>query len=132
MGETIDVEALRAKYSGDRKQLRTEYDHSLAQKKSNSASRDIGMGQALPNPVLMCQACQALGIVKKQYGYRVMDEQCERCGGEGVITQKPKPANEELQEKIKRVEALIEASDDLNELEQLEAALKERTLTALK
>ena len=31
--------------------------------------------------VKMCVMCQAMGTVKRQYGFRVMDEQCEACNG---------------------------------------------------
>ncbi|KAL1524292.1 hypothetical protein AB1Y20_019195 [Prymnesium parvum] len=127
----IDVEALRSKYSGDRDQLRAEYDAAVSKKAASKAGRGTGAGPELPNPVLMCHACQAHGIVKKQYGYRVMDETCDRCGGEGMIIQKPRPASEELKAKMARVEALIGEADSLEELERLEAALKERTIEAL-
>jgi len=130
--DNIDIEKLRAKYSGDRNQLREDYEAAARMKQSNvPANMDLGMGKDLPNPVVMCQACQALGTIKKQYGYRVMEEVCERCGGEGMIIQKPKVASEELLEKVARVEALIGEADSLEELERLEEALKERTINAL-
>jgi len=125
-----DVNALRAKYSGDRDKLKEEYDSAVKMKQSNVPAA-VDVTSQLRNPVIMCQACQAHGIVKKHYGYRVMDEQCETCGGEGMIIQKPKVASEELQEKVARVEALIEEADNLEDLERFEAALKERTLKAL-
>jgi len=55
-----------------------------------------------------------------------MDEQCEKCGGEGCIV---RPKNASVQgasdaEKIERVERLIEQADSLEELERLEAALR--------
>ena len=128
----VDVEALRQKYSGDRDKLRSDYNtEAKAMKSVETAKMDAVMGKELPYPVIMCQACQAHGIVKKQYGYRVMDEQCEQCGGEGMIIQKPKLASEELQEKVARVEALIVEVDSLEDLERYEAALKERTIQAL-
>ena len=34
--------------------------------------------------VKMCVMCQAMGTVKRQYGFRVMDEQCEACNGARV------------------------------------------------
>ena len=40
--------------------------------------------QQLSN-VKMCVVCQAQGTVKRQYGFRVMDEQCENCNGEGSV-----------------------------------------------
>jgi len=128
----IDVDALRKKYSGDRDGLRKEYDDAVQMKKSNVPEHMEGMpSEKGMTPVIMCQACQALGPVKKQYGYRVMDEVCEKCNGEGMIVQKPKLASEELQEKIARVEAMILEADTLEELGRLEKALKERTIKAL-
>ena len=47
--------------------------------------------------IIMCQACAAQGTVKKQYGYRVIDEQCETCAGEGVVKKGlAKKASDEL------------------------------------
>ena len=37
------------------------------------------------NEVIMCMACQAHGTVKRQYGFRVIDEVCEQCDGEGCF-----------------------------------------------
>ena len=126
------MDALREKYSGDRDTLRAEYNAALNTTKSEQAAKvDAVLGKGLPNPVIMCQACQAHGTVKVQYGYRVMDEQCKVCNGEGMIIQKPKVASEELQEKVARVEALILEVEDLEDLERYEAALKERTIQAL-
>ena len=79
MGEDdIDVDALRAKYAGDRNNLRAEYDAAVDLKKKSSAPSpmDSVTGGDKLNSVVMCQACQAHGYIKKQYGYRVMTEQC--------------------------------------------------------
>ena len=37
----------------------------------------------------------------------------------------------ELKQKVRQVEAMVAASEDLDELERLEAALKKRTIAAL-
>ena len=82
--------------------------------------------------IVMCQACQALGLFKKHYGYRVIDEECQTCGGEGVLRKgQAKYASDELKQKVKRVEAMVDECDDIDELERLEAALNKRTLAAL-
>ena len=123
----VDIEALRKKYNRPHDELRAD----AAASGQASATPRGSAATELKNPVLMCQQCQAHGVVKKQYGYRVIDEQCDKCGGEGVIVNRPKPASDELRKKISRVEALIEQVDSLEELERLEAALKARTLEAL-
>lgn len=121
----IDVEALRAKYSRPRADLLA--DAATVERSTSVTDR----APELKNPMLMCQQCQAHGIVKKQYGFRVIDEQCDKCGGEGIIMHRPTPASGELREKIFRVEAMISELDSIEDLERLEAALKERTLAAL-
>ena len=69
--------------------------------------------QQLSN-VKMCMMCQAQGTVKRQYGFRVMDEQCENCNGEGcIITRPPSTAD-----KIAKVEALIASATDLDSLQR--------------
>jgi hypothetical protein len=74
--------------------------------------------QQLSN-VKMCVVCQAQGTVKRQYGFRVMDEQCENCNGEGcIITRPPSTAD-----KIAKVEALIASATDLESLQRYEDAL---------
>ena len=74
--------------------------------------------QQLSN-VKMCMMCQAQGTVKRQYGFRVMDEQCENCNGEGcIITRPPSTAD-----KIAKVEALIASATDLDSLQRYEDAL---------
>jgi len=133
--DDIDMDALRAKYSRPREQILAEQ-----QQKDRQAS---GAGYAKGAPpakvgydslsdIVMCQACQALGTLKKQYGFRVMDEVCEMCDGEGVIRKgQMKLASDELKKKVRQVEALIEHVDDLDLLERYEAALQKRTIEAL-
>lgn len=131
--DDIDMEALKRKYSRPREEL-------LAEARMREARGETPLSSAAGNKaasdklseIVMCQACQAQGIVKKQYGYRVIDETCEVCDGEGVIRKnKPKPASEELCEKVRKVEALVEEVAELHQLERLEAALQERTIGAL-
>jgi len=63
---------------------------------------------------------QAQGIIKRQYGHRVMDEVCEACNGEGCIVTKPPT----LEQKIASLEALIASAESLEDLERYEAALR--------
>jgi len=133
----VDIEALRAKYSRPREVLLAEArakearDGTPLQAAAGLRADKVANLDKL-NEIVMCQACQALGTVKKQYGFRVLDEECGTCGGEGIIRKgQSKLASEELCEKVKRVEALVAAATDLEELERLEAALNERTLSSL-
>ena len=126
----IDMEALRAKYSRPRDELRAEL--ARAQPAVGGAAAPKGAMADRLNDLVMCSQCQALGIVKRQYGFRVIDEQCEGCDGEGVIRKGlGKLASAELREKVQKVEALIADCEDLDELERLEAALTKKTLKAL-
>ena len=70
--------------------------------------------------VKICVQCQAQGIIKRQYGHRVMDEVCAACDGEGCITTKPLTTAE----KIAKVEALIANAQDLESLQRYEDALR--------
>ena len=107
----------------------------------DAADRET-MGEAAPpltsksplDAMKMCATCQAHGIVKVQYGYRVMDQVCETCKGEGVLVNgKPiehagvdadsDPGNR--RRRLERLIELIERCDDLDELERLEARVAE-------
>ena len=121
--------ALRAKYSRPREQLVAEANAAGYDKQD--AKAPFGQSDALAD-IIMCQGCGAMGTVKKQYGYRVIDEQCETCNGEGVVRKGlAKQASEELKEKCRKVEALVEAAEDLETLERLEEALNKKTMEAL-
>lgn len=78
--------------------------------------------------VKICAACQAQGIIKVQYGYRVMDQVCEQCDGEGCIHPKQKKRDEVRKmttaEKVERVQKLIQDADSLADLDRYEAALR--------
>lgn len=134
---TPDMESLRAKYSQPREALRAQVNsapqssgHNVSAAQS-AAMASIETSQRL-NDIHMCQQCQAFGVIKVQYGYRVIDEQCPACGGEGIVRAgQGKPASDELKEKVAQVEALIEQVEDLDELERLEEALTKRSLKAL-
>ena len=119
------ADALRAKYAAAGRDAARAQAAASASPMAGAAA-----GKKLVE-VKICHACQAHGTVKRQYGYRVIDEVCEVCGGEGCITNKPKPASEELARKIRRVEALVATAEDLEALEALEAALKAKTIPAL-
>ena len=131
----VDMDALRRKYSRPREELERE----AAQKGFGADTPALRkQGEAMQNAndklndIVMCQNCQAMGTVKKQYGYRVLDEACSVCDGEGVIRKgQAKRASAELKAKVKAVEALVDACEDIDELERLEAALKKRTDAAL-
>jgi len=126
--DDINTEALRSKYSQPREQLRTQVS---VQASDGAVSFDPEAEKRL-NEIIMCQACQAHGVVKRQYEFRVIDETCEVCGGEGVLKKgMSKDASEELKEKVKRVEDLVANAADLDELERLEAALRTHTIDAL-
>lgn len=133
----VDMDALRAKYSRPREQLQAEAAQLDAQRSMTSthgAKQGAQMGAAYDRlqDIIMCQNCQAMGTLKKQYGFRVIDEVCDQCDGEGVIRKgQAKFASAELRAKVKQVEALVESCEDLVELERLEAALKKRTIPAL-
>jgi hypothetical protein len=135
-GSGIDIDEkqldqLRTKYSRPREEILAEV-QANPQPGSNPAAAALSDANSRLNDITMCSQCQAQGVVKKQYGFRVIDEQCESCGGEGIIRRgQSKPASEELREKVKRVEALIAEAEDLDELERLEAALQQRSLKAL-
>lgn len=121
--------ALRAKYSRPREQLIAEANAKGFDKQEVKAP--FGQSDALAD-IIMCQGCAAMGTVKKQYGYRVIDEQCETCQGEGVVRKGlAKKASDELKEKVRKVEALVEAAEDLETLERLEEALNKKTMEAL-
>merc|ERR1719152_645440 len=125
----IDVEALRRKYSQPREVLQ-------AQMKGKGTSPETSLPASvtgeLPVPVHICRHCQAAGIVKKQYGFRVIDEQCEACQGEGVIVHRPKPATADFVAKIEKVEELVQHASSLSELDELEAALRSGNLDPAK
>ena len=77
--------------------------------------------------VKICQACQALGTIKRVYEFRVMEEVCEACNGEGCIINKPLTTVE----KIAKVEALIASATDLESLQRYEDALRSGKLDAV-
>jgi len=123
----IDIEKLRQKYSRPRSELQAE-----AQAKYGDGGDIFSKHEDNMTQVIMCQACQAHGTVKRQYGYRVLDEVCENCNGEGCFVQgQGKKASLELKESVKKVEELIANCEDLEELEKLEEALKQRTPAAI-
>ena len=122
--DMVDMDALRAKYSRPREVLLAEARQAQAQSGLSSGKQEgmaaIAASYDKLQDIVMCQACQALGTVKKQYGYRVIDEQCSMCEGEGVIRKgHAKLASEELKKKVRQVEAMVDECDDLDELERL-------------
>ena len=103
--EGVDMDALRAKYSRPREELAAE---QRAKDAANPVRNASGRSEATQaaydrlSDIVMCQACQALGIVKKHYGYRVIDEECQTCGGEGVLRKgQAKYASDELKQKVR-------------------------------
>lgn len=68
-----------------------------------------------------------MGYVTKQYGFRVLQEKCTACDGEGLLGTK-EPADEltvehKRKQRITQIEAAIKQADSLEELETLEAEL---------
>jgi len=125
--DDIDIEALRKKYSHPREELQQA---GVGTVTPDALSK--GANSDKLTELVMCQGCQALGTVKKQYGYRVIDEVCEQCDGEGCFVKgQGKKASRDLKEKVKQVEALVAACEDLDELEKLEEALQKRTIASL-
>ena len=91
-------------------------------------------GRSPLDAMKMCATCQAHGIVKVQYGYRVMDQVCETCKGEGVLVN-GKPIEHagvdadsdagNRRRRLERLIELIEKCDDLDELQRLETRVAE-------
>jgi len=123
----IDIEALRKKYSRPRHELEAE-----AKAKYGNRGDVLSQQEAKMTEVTMCPQCQAAGTIKKQYGFRVIDEVCPNCDGEGCFVKgRGKKASAELKDKVKAVEALVAECEDLDELEKLEAALTKNSMEAL-
>jgi len=126
----VDMEALRKKYSRPREEL-------VAEAQAKYGPGGMGGGNAkdqtakLTTEVIMCAMCQAHGVIKKQYGARVIDEVCSHCDGEGCFVKGQKKASQDLKDKVREVEALIADCEDLDQLERLDEALKARTIPAL-
>ena len=132
--DDVDLAALKAKYSRPRAELERELQQTEMGMRGAAAKQGSSMQQSYDKltDIVMCGNCQAMGTIKKQYGFRVMDEQCSVCDGEGVIRKgQAKLASAELRAKVKRVEAMVGECEDLDELERLEEALKKRTPQAL-
>ena len=72
----LSDEELKAKWSRPRAEI--EADLARNPPAPNSA---LQAAQELPS-VRICPDCQAHGVRKVQYGYRVMDEVCDRCEGD--------------------------------------------------
>ena len=124
----LSDEELKAKWSRPRAEI--EADLARNPPAPNSA---LQAAQELPS-VRICPDCQAHGVRKVQYGYRVMDQVCETCKGEGVLVNgKPiehagvdadsDPGNR--RRRLERLIELIERCDDLDELERLETRVAE-------
>ena len=121
----IDIEKLRKKYSRPRADLQAEASRDVRRDVLSSSEQKM-------TEVTMCQACQAHGTVQRQYGFRVLTEVCDQCNGEGCfIKGQGKLASMELKEKVAKVEELIAACEDIDELEELETALKDKTMVKL-
>lgn len=128
---TLSEEELRAKYAQPRNVLEEQLGNEMPPAKPASAADYDKLAD-----VKICQACDAQGVVKVQYGYRVMDQVCEQCDGEGCIIRGGAKntveetatggviASEETAEKVRQIEQMIEETGDLDELERLEAALR--------
>ena len=71
--DDVDMEALRQKYSRPREQIVAEanakYGGGAGASEAFQAATEAKM-----TDVIMCSQCQAHGTIKKQYGFRVLDE----------------------------------------------------------
>ena len=85
----LSDEELKAKWSRPRAEI--EADLARNPPAPNSA---LQAAQELPS-VRICPDCQAHGVRTVQYGYRVRDEVCDRCEGDGYLTP-PKPEADEV------------------------------------
>jgi hypothetical protein len=123
-GLDLDYEKLRAKYStpGFKEKLISD---AAAE---NSAPAKLGGSPDAISQIRICQACNAMGYVTKTYGFRVLQEGCTACGGEGLIGTKQPSADSTsehmLKQRITQLEAAIAAADSLEELETLESELR--------
>merc|ERR1711948_129780 len=93
----LSADTLRAKYSQPRDEIVAKSARAAPGKPAQGLSADANDRLS---KVKICSACNANGTIKRQYGYRVMDEVCEKCDGEGCIIENPKQASPETMEKI--------------------------------
>ncbi|KAG8465149.1 hypothetical protein KFE25_012512 [Diacronema lutheri] len=115
-----------------------EYDDLLAKYSRPGAMAQLAVEQAgVPrhnsvaedklSKIRICGTCQAMGHVTKQYGYRVLQERCTECDGEGLIGAKQPTdalsAEHARKQRITQLEAAIREAESLEALEQLEAEL---------
>jgi DnaJ-class molecular chaperone len=119
-----EYDRLRAKYAepGYHAQLRSKDSGNAAPRQPGGASEDK------LSKIRICGSCQAMGYVTKQYGYRVLQECCPECNGEGLLgTTQPADAttaDHARRQRITQLEASIASADSLDELEKLEAELR--------
>lgn len=122
----LDYEKLRAKYNapGFKEKLLSD----AAAEQSAPSKPAAGRTPDAISQIRICQTCNAMGYVTKSYGFRVLQEGCTTCGGEGLIgTKKPSAdstSEHMLKQRITQLEAAITAADSLEELETLEAELR--------
>ena len=135
----LSDEELRAKWSRPREEIEADLKRNPPQ-----PNKALAAANELPS-MRICPDCQAHGVRKVQYGFRVMDEVCERCGGEGVLAPpkpepeldddgaepEPPPLDDEAAAKVAQVEALVAKATSLDELERLEAALRSGNLDSV-
>ncbi|KAJ1635114.1 hypothetical protein T492DRAFT_969192 [Pavlovales sp. CCMP2436] len=121
----VDLEQLRAKYAqpGIREQLAKEQAGALRAGGAVDAA-----GEDKLSKIRICMRCQAMGTVTKQYGYRVMQETCTDCNGEGMLgMRQPAPeltGEHARKQRITQLEASIASVDSLDELNELEVELR--------
>lgn len=116
------TEQLRAKWSQPKPMLedaRKVHGTAAAEKVSEGLDR-----------VKVCPGCHAQGTIKTQSGFRVMDQVCEMCGGEGCLVDGKKPmdpvekARKKEDEKLARVVSLLAEIEDVEVLDAVEAKLR--------
>jgi hypothetical protein len=70
----VDMEALRAKYSRPREQLVAEAQAKYGSNPAGYVAQQRAAESKGLKEVVICPGCQAQGTVKRQYGFRVIDE----------------------------------------------------------
>ena len=121
----LDFEKLRAKYNapGYKEKLLSD-----AAAEQSAPAKPAARAPDAISQIRICQTCNALGYVTKSYHFRVLQEGCTTCGGEGLIgTKKPSAdltSEHMLKQRITQLEAAIAAAESLEELEALESELR--------
>jgi hypothetical protein len=116
------TEELRAKWSQPKPMLQDA-------RRPDGAAAPGKVSEGL-NRVKVCPGCHAQGTVKIQSGFRVMDQVCEMCGGEGCLVDGKRTvdpvekAKREEDAKLARVVSMLAEIEDVSVLDAVEAKLR--------